>query len=92
MSDSTLPKCENCGNYDADFIEELKAKVYRKIAFETSKDLSNLKYDLGLCSHIEATVVLSQYIDILDRLLECDSCLKDEDVESIVSTIKNKLK
>ena len=91
MSDSTVPKCKDCSNYDEHFILGLKKQLLGKIAFETNKDLANLKYNLGLCNHVDATIVLTQYVDILDRLLECDSCLKEENVEEIISTIKNKL-
>jgi len=91
MSDSTMPKCKGCGNYDEKFIENLKHQVLNKIALETNKDLANLKYNLGLCNHISQTNHLYQYVDILDRLLECDKCMEGQDVEEIVSTIKNKL-
>lgn len=91
MSTNTLT-CDGCGAYDKDFIEDLKESIYNKIGLETSKDLNNLKYDLDLCVDLDYTENLVQYLDILDRLLECDSCLKDEDVPSIISTIKNKLK
>ena len=69
----------------------IKHQVLNKIALETNKDLANLKYNLGLCNHVDATIVLTQYVDILDRLLECDKCMEGQDVEEIVSTIKNKL-
>ena len=70
MSDSTVPKCKDCGNYDEHFILGLKKQLLGKIAFETNKDLANLKYNLGLCNHVDATIVLTQYVDILDRLLD----------------------
>jgi len=92
MSENVMPRCKNCGNYNEEFIEGLKKKLLNKIALESNKDLSNLKYGLGLCDHIDSTNILIQYVDVLDRLLDCDKCMSGMKVEDIVSAIKNKLK
>jgi len=85
--------CPNCNNYTIDFLEDLKEQLKCKISNIASRDLINSKLLLNnKKTPIGAEdITLVSYISILDEIIHCSSCYKDENIEDIVSEIKNKL-
>lgn len=80
-----------CGNYNEEFICNLLSQVSNKIALITNKDYKNHIYNLGL--KVDATIHgnLIDIHNILNKILKCDSCYEDFDIEDIVNLTKNLL-
>lgn len=89
---SVNTNCPNCNHYTNDFLEDLKDQLKCKLSDIASKDLINRKLFLNnkFTVNIEDITLIS-YINILDEIIHCSSCYKDENIENIVSEIKNKL-
>lgn len=90
---SVNTNCPNCNNYTVDFLEDLKEQLKCKISNTASRDLINSKLFLNNKKPIidSEDITLVSYIGILDEIIHCSSCYKDENIEDIVSEIKNKL-
>lgn len=80
-----------CGNYNDEFICNLLKQVDDRIALITNKDYKNNVYNLGLKFDATDHSDLIDLRNILDKILKCDSCYEDIDIEDVVSLTKNKL-
>jgi len=80
-----------CGNYDYDFICSLKKQVEDKIALVSNKDYKNNIYNLGLNSNITSYTDLIDISEILEKILKCNTCYCDLEIEDIISMVKSKL-
>lgn len=80
-----------CGNYNEDFITCLLKEVDDKIALLSNKDYKNNIYNLGLCVHVSKYMKLIQFKEILEKVMNCNSCYDSLKIEDIVSQVKNEL-
>ena len=80
-----------CGNYNDEFICDLLKQVDNKIALVTNKDYKNSVYNLGLKSKATDYSDLIDIHNILNKILKCNSCYEDIDIEDVVTLTKNKL-
>jgi len=80
-----------CGNYNDEFICNLLKQVDSKIALVTNKDYKNNVYNLGLKSNATEHSDLIDIHNILNKILKCNSCYEDIDIEDVVNLVKNKL-
>lgn len=79
-------------NYTTEFIEKLQEDISRKIAKFTNKKNSYRKLDIIQCHFYNSDIInLSNYNEILTAILQCSSCYKDMDIESIIGKVKNLL-
>lgn len=89
---SVNTNCPDCNHYTTNFLEDLKDQIKCKISNIASKDLINNKLFLNNKSAINLeNITLISYINILDEIIRCSSCYKNENIEDIISEIKNKL-
>ncbi len=80
-----------CANYDSEFICDLLKQVDAKISLITNKDYKNNVYNLGLKFDATDHTDLIDLRNILNKILKCDSCYEDINIEDVVSLTKNKL-
>lgn len=80
-----------CGNYNEEFICDLKNQVLAKIAFVTNKDYKNQIYNLGLKGNLTKQEDLIDIYNILDKILKCASCYEGIEIADVVSMVKTKL-
>lgn len=78
-------------NYNSDFICNLLKEVDNKIAFGADKDYKNQIYVLGLNVNLMHYEDLTELSEILDRVLKCEDCYADLDIEDIINKVKNKI-
>ena len=79
------------GNVDSTFIQDLITEIQVKIAYVTNRNIANIKYNLGMNEDVDDYFFLPQYIQILEGILSCENCYKDEKIQDIISQIKNQL-
>jgi hypothetical protein len=79
-------------NYNEEFVLCLIRDVEKKLALVSNKDYKNIVYGLNLKSSIFQYKDLVHIIRILNRILECNSCYQDFEIEDIVSMVKNELR
>lgn len=79
------------GNINAEFIDGLIEEIQVKIAYVTNRDIANIKYNLGINEDVDDYFFLPQYIEILNGILACNKCYESEQIQNIVSNIKNQL-
>ena len=80
-----------CNNYDEEFIADLLKQVQNKISLITNKDYKNSIYNLGLHYDVTNHSNLLDIENILNKILKCDACYEDFNIEDIVSLTKNLL-
>lgn len=80
-----------CGNYNEEFVCNLKKQVDNKIALLSNKDYKNNVYVLGFKSQVSTHTDLITISEILDKILKCSSCYCDIDIEDVISIAKNKI-
>jgi len=80
-----------CNNYDEEFITDLLKQVQNKISLITNTDYKNNIYNLGLKLDVTHHSNLLDIENILNKILKCNSCYEDFDIEDIVSLTKNLL-
>ena len=80
-----------CGNYNEEFICDLLKQVDDKIALVTNKDYKNSVYNLGMDFYATEYSDLIDIHNILNKILKCNSCYEDVNIEDVVSMVKNKL-
>jgi len=78
-------------NYNNEFICNLLKQVDNKVALGADKDYKNSIYVLGLKTNLDHYEELTELSEILNRVLKCEDCYKDLDIEDIVNKVKNKL-
>lgn len=76
-------------NYDGVFIKQLLSQVEGKIALVSNKDYKNNVYNLGHKNTLHTHSNLIDMRNILDKILECNSCYEDFNIEDVISTAKN---
>ena len=79
-------------NYNEEFVSCLIRDVEKKISLVANKDYKNAIYGLNLKTDIAKYKDLVHISRILNRILECNSCYEDFEIEDIVSMVKNELK
>jgi len=77
--------------YNEDELCGLLKEVNDKIALVSNRDYKNSIYNLGINKSIENYKDLLSMSSILDKILKCNSCYEDIDLEEVVSNIKSKL-
>lgn len=80
-----------CSNYNDEFICNLLKQVDDKIALVTNKDYKNQIYDLGMKFQATNYSDLIDISNILNKILKCNSCYADIEIEDVVSMVKDKL-
>ena len=80
-----------CGNYNEEFICDLLKQVDNKIALVTVRDYKNSAYNLGLKKYVNNYSYLIDIHNILTKILKCNTCYADVNIEDVVSMVKNKL-
>lgn len=80
----------DCG-YSTENIESLQLSIDSKLSKVVNRYRTSQKYDLGLCMNQDEYLSLADYSRILTRILNCDTCFEDYEIEDIVSLIKNKI-
>lgn len=80
-------------NYNNEFIGCLLKEVDDKISLISNKDYKTQIYNLGKSKNPASYSDLLFCHDILEKVLKCDSCFKQNDIciEDVVSVVKNKL-
>lgn len=80
-----------CGNYNEEFLCNLLSQVDDKIALVSNRDYKDKIYNLGINKDASNYTDLLEYSRILNRILKCNTCYEDVDLESTVSNIKSML-
>lgn len=77
--------------YTEDFVEDLISEVESKIALISNKDYKNNIYNLGLCNNLDIASDLIAVRDILNKILKCNTCYCDTNIQDVITIAKNKL-
>lgn len=80
----------DCGWGEEDILN-LQLQIDKKLAKSVNRFRSSQKFDLGLTLSDDLYLKLSEYKELLTKLLYCDSCYKDYKIGDIISLIKNKI-
>lgn len=78
-------------NYTVDFIENLQAEISIKLASVVNKENISRKNDLGYSVNMDDATRLSFYKEILNQVVNCNSCFEGYKIEDVVEKTKTLL-
>lgn len=76
-------------NYDSEFLCNLLKQIDDKISLISDKDYKNNIYDLGLNINLSRYQSLLDLRDIIQRVIDCNACYEEFDIEDIIFVAKN---
>ena len=75
--------------YDITFIDDLQYQMSHTLAARINRRRLSDKNDLGFTVNPLTYWKVTVYSQMLDQIKYCDSCFEGEEIETIVSNIKN---
>lgn len=88
---NTFPIDNNLSAYTIEFVQDVLLQLNKKIARLSKTEMHSSKNDLSCNIDKQSFKRLTVYKNILEGILVCNPCYKNQNIEEIVSLVKNEI-